>query len=157
MIVMIVKNLNAPAEGNIEQTPPSQAEKLDPYAQSGTYKGKYISFNYPPHYKSVPTKLTGSYLEVVSYHTVDVSGKQINIGVAPGNIASDSGVSYRRQHKELYKEDDSRLGVEFSKIDGTEDTFFIEHNGQLATVSATAPYNDQSGDALFVASSLRWK
>jgi hypothetical protein len=155
-LVSTIRNLNAPAVGSFNQTPPSEGEIIDPYGQTGIYTGEHISFKYPPHYKSVPAKLSGDYIEVVDYHTTDSTGKQINVGVAPGSLASDSGISYRRQHKELYRENDSQLGVEFTKLDGTEDTFYIEHSGLLATVSATAPYNNQAGDAVFVASSLKW-
>jgi hypothetical protein len=156
VVVIAVKNMSSPAQGSITQTPPNQAETIDPYAQSGTYKGKYITFNYPAHYKAVPAKLTGSYLEVADYHTTDSSAKQINVGVSRGSIDGDSGTVFRRQHKELYKENDSRFGVEFTRIDGTEDTFFMEHNGLLTTVSATSPYGGLNGEALFVASSLKW-
>jgi hypothetical protein len=99
-LVSTIRNLNAPAVGSFNQTPPSEGEIIDPYGQTGIYTGEHISFKYPAHYKSVPAKLSGDY--------------------------------------------------------GTEDTFYIGHNGLLATVSATAPYNNQAGDAVFVASSLKW-
>jgi hypothetical protein len=156
LVILAIKNLNTPAVGSVSQTPPTQAAKTDPYSSSGSFSGKYVSFQYPAHYKTVPTKLSGGYLEVVEYHTTDISGKQINIGVSPGSVSDNSGVIFRRQHKELYQENDSRGWVEFTKLDGTEETFFISHNSLLASVSLTAPYKDQSGDALFVASSLRW-
>jgi len=156
VIFSIIKRMNLPAVGSISQQPPAQAEKTDPYAAAGTYRGKYITFSYPAHYKKIPAKLSGSYLEVADYHTTDSTGKQINIGVAPGSLASDSSITYRRQHRELYKESSSSHSLEFTKLDGTEDTFFIEHNNLLASISATAPYNNQAGDALFVASSLKW-
>lgn len=154
--VLAIHNLNSPAQGSINQIPLDTAEKINPYIQPGSYKGKYISFSYPAHYKAVPSRLSGSYLEVADYHSTDVSSKQISIGVYRGSITSDSGFIYRERHKEIYKESDSRLGSEFLKLDGTEDTFFMEHNGLLTTVSATAPYGGLSGEALFVASSLKW-
>jgi hypothetical protein len=156
VIVMVVRNMNAPAQGSINETPASQAEKTTPYAQPGTYNGKYISFGYPAHFKKVPSAKTGNYLEVVGYHSTDTSAKQISIGVYPGSLTNDSGVIYRRGHRQLYRENDSRLGLEFIKLDGTEDTFFIEHAGLIATVSAAAPYGGLNGEALFVASSLKW-
>jgi len=155
-VFITVRNMSEPAEGNIQQIPLAQAEKVEPFAQPGSFKGKYISFKFPAHYKRIPATLSGSYLEVDSYHSTDTTGRQINIGVAKGSIASDAGVSFRRQHKELYKENTSNIGLEFSKLDGTEDSFFIEHNDMLATISATAPYDNQAGDALFVASGLKW-
>lgn len=155
-VVMAIHNLNSPAQGSINQTPLATADKTNPYAQPGNYKGKYISFSYPARYKKVPSKLTGSYLEVADYHSTDDSSKQISIGVYRGDFSSDSGFIYRQRHKELYKENDSRLGSEFLKLDGTEDTFFIEHNGLLTTISTTAPYGGITGETLFVASSLKW-
>jgi hypothetical protein len=154
---LTIRNLKAPAVGSIDQTPPSKAEATDPYAQPGTFNGKYVSFKYPAHFKAVPSKLSGSYLEVASFHGVDTTGKQINVGVLHGSFNTESAISFRRQHKELYKENTSNLGLEFTRIDGTEDTFFLEHNGLLASVSATAPYNNQAGDAIFVASGLKWR
>jgi hypothetical protein len=154
---LIIKNMSAPADGSIEQTPPAKAEVVDPYAQPGTYKGKYITFRYPAHFKTVPSKLSGSYLEVASYSSIDISGKQISVGVSRGSFDTESSIIYRRQHKNLYRENSSNLGLEFTKLDGTEDTFFLEHGGLIASVSATAPYNNQAGDAVFVASSLKWR
>ena len=154
--IVIAKNLSAPAQGSVAQTPPSQAETIQPYGQPGAFRGKYVAFNFPAHFKPVPTKLSGNYLEVADYHATDESAKQINVGVTPGDINADSGVVYRRQHKELYRETDSKLGVEFTKLDGTEDTFFMGHGGLLASVAATAPYGGLAGEALYVASSLKW-
>lgn len=153
---LIIKNLNAPAVGSVNQTPPAQSVPTDPYAQPGTYNGKYVSFKYPPHFKQISSTLNGSALEIVNYHSTDLAGKQISIGVYRSNIASSGDVQYRREHPELYKENDSRLGVEFTKTDGTEDTFFLEHNGLLASVSATAPSGGLAGEAFFVASGLKW-
>lgn len=157
LLIWIIHGLNAPAEGSISQTPPSQAQKADPYAQPGTFNGKYLSFQYPAHFKLINTKITGSYLETVGYSSTDQSGREINVGVYQGSVASDSGVVYRRQHPELYKETDSQLGLEFVKLDGTEDTFFLQHDGLIATVSATAPNANLNGEAYYVASSLQWK
>lgn len=156
VLVLAVHNMNSPAQGSISEAPASQQEKTDPYANPGTYHGKYISFTYPAHYKKVPSKITGNYLETVDYHTTDDSAKQISVGVYRGSMADDSGVLYRRNHKELYRENDSQIGVEFIKNDGTEDTFFIEHDSLFATVSATAPYGGLIGEALIVASNLKW-
>lgn len=155
-VVLAIMNMNEPAQGSINQTPQAAAEKTDPNAQPGAYRGKYISFSYPARFKAVPDALNGSYLEVNEYHSTDGTGKLINIGVYKGDISTDGGVAYRRLNKKLYRENDSRLGVEFTKVDGTEDTFFIEHNGLLATISATAAGGGLNGEAYFVASSLKW-
>jgi hypothetical protein len=156
-VVMAVKNLNAPAEGTISQTPASQAEKIAPYSQPGAYKGRYVSFTYPAHYKISPSKLSGSYLEVASLGAADISGKRITVGVYRGNLKDDGNVSFRRKYPNLYHETSSKIGLEFRRTDSTEDTFFISHNGMIASVSATTPGASQDNDALFVASSLQWK
>ena len=156
VLLVVVHNMNAPAVGDIDQTASAAPEKIDPYAKPGTYNGKYISFTYPAHYKKIPSKLTGSTLEVIEYHTTDTTGKQISTAVYKGDISQDSSVVYRRQHKELYTENQTQKWVEFDKNDGTEHTFFFEHNGLEASLSATAPFDDQSGDGLFAASSLKW-
>ena len=154
--VAIIKNLTAPAVGSISQTPPAQSQPADPYAQAGTYTGKYISFKYPPHFKKVPSETTGSVLEVADYHSLDLTGKQISIGVYRDSIANSSDIQFRRQRSDIYKENDSQKWVEFTRGDGTEDTFFLEHSGLLASVSATTPNGGLNGEASFVASSLKW-
>jgi hypothetical protein len=115
-----------------------------------------VSFKYPAHYKKVPSKITGSTLEVVSYHSTDSSAKQINVAVYPGNLSGDSSINFRRQNKGVYIESDSQKWIEFTKKDSTEDTFFIENDGKIVTVAFTSPYSDQSGDGIYVASSLKW-
>jgi hypothetical protein len=157
VIFLVVKGLKAPAQGSLSQTPPSKAEKTVAFSQPGTYKGKYVSFTYPAHYKPAPTKLTGTYLELASYSSTDQTFKEINVGVYSGTISNDSGVSLRRLNKNSYKETTSARGVEFTKADGSEDTFFLEHNGLMASVSTTGPDAVSSGETLYIASSLHWR
>lgn len=158
VLFLIIHAMSSPAVGSLTQTPPNQqAYKPDPYASSGIYNGQYISFTYPAHFKKVPSKLTGDVLETVEYVSTDQSARHIDVGVYRGDVSSDSGVTYRRQHPELYKETSSQQWIEFTRLDGTEDTFFIQHNGLEATVSATAPNANLSGEALFVASGMKWK
>lgn len=156
VLTIVIKNMAAPAVGDIDQTPPARAEKTDPYGQPGSYKGKYVSFNYPAHYKKSLSKLTGTSLEVVDYHATDSTGKTISVSVYRGNTNDDSNIAFRRQHKELYTENDTQKWLEFTKKDGTEDTFFLNHSGLETSVAFTAPYSDTSGDGLYVASSLKW-
>ncbi|HET7827564.1 MAG TPA: hypothetical protein VFK97_01730 [Candidatus Saccharimonadales bacterium] len=157
VVFLVVKNMTAPAVGSINQAPPAQSATTEPYTQPGKYSGQYVSFSYPAHFKKVPSKLTGSFLETVDYHSTDLAGKQINVGVYKSAVDSDSSISYRRQHKDSYTETDSQKWIEFSKKDGTEDTFYLEHGDLLASVSATAPSGGLNGEALFVASGLKWK
>jgi len=155
--VLFVRTLDSPVLGSVNQTPPSQAVKVDPYSQPGTYKGKYITFTYPEHYKSSPTSLSGSYLEVAAYSYTAGTYKQLSVGVQPGSLSSDGSIAYRQQHPELYRETTSPLGIEFVNKAGTEDTFYIAHNGLIASVSVTAPGADLDNDALYVAGGLRWR
>jgi hypothetical protein len=155
-LVMIVHNLNAPAVGDIDQASSAVPERMGPFAQPGTYHGKYISFAYPAHFKKIALKQTGSSLEVADFHTTDITSKQIAVEVRTGSIAASGDIQYRRQNQAIYKENDSQKWIEFTKLDGTEDTFFLEHNGHLASVSATAPGGGLNGEAFFVAGSLKW-
>ena len=157
LVILSIRNLKSPAVGSIQQSPTTQAEKTIPFSQPGSYKGKYVSFTYPAHFKAEPTRLTGSYLETADYGSTDQTSKHINVGVSKSSINSDGGVSFRRLRPELYKEISSSRGVEFTKIDGTEDTFFMEHNGLLASVSTTAPSASLNGETTFVSSSLKWR
>lgn len=157
VIVITLHGLNAPAEGTISQTPPSQGQTSDPYVSPGNFNSKYLTFQYPAHFKLTPTRLTGATLETVEYTSSDQSERHIDVAIFKGNVSDDSAVSYRRQHPELYKETTSRSWIEFSRLDGTEDSFFLQHNDLEATVSASAPFANLNGEALFVVSSLQWK
>src|SRR3954454_23868209 len=77
--ILAVHNLNAPAVGQISQQPPAKAERIDPYANPGSYAGKYLSFTYPAHYKVVPSQKTGALLDVVSLYATDQTSKQISV------------------------------------------------------------------------------
>ena len=157
LVLLVVRGLTGPAEGTLSQTPPSQAQKVIPYRQPGTYKGKYITFTYPEHYRPTTSKLSGSYLEVANYTSTDQSFKNMAVGVYKGSLSSDGSLNYRQQHPELYSHTTSKLGIEFVKLDGTEDTFFLQHNDLLATVSVTSQYKNLNSDALYVASGLHWR
>jgi hypothetical protein len=143
--------------GTLSQAPQSQAQKVVPYSQPGTYKGKYISFTYPAHYRATASKLTGNYLEIANYTSTDQNFQSISVGVYRGLLSTDGSVNYRQQHPELYSHTTSKLGIEFVKLDGTEDTFFLQHNDLLVTVSVTSTYKNLGTDALFVASGLHWR
>ena len=158
-VYLSVRNLNAPAEGTINQTPPDKLEKIDPYANPGTYNGKYISFTYPAHYKKVPSVLTGSYLEVVDFYTTNQNGRQISVGVMPGSLADNSGVDYRKQHTELYTANPrTQNSQSFSAKSGAEVDDFIEHGGMVVSIAITSQNPaDLSEDYSTIVSSLRWK
>jgi hypothetical protein len=160
IIIIAVKGLGSPAQGSISQTPASQAEPTDPYAQQGHYSGKYFNFIYPPHYKKINSQLSGTYLEVIELANTDHSGRHITIGVRPGNLNDDSGITYRKQHPEIYHQEPRTIyGLSFSSnTPEAERITFMQHNNLLATVSVTAPAGaDLAPDLEIIVTSLRWK
>jgi hypothetical protein len=159
--ILAVHNLNAPAVGQISQQPPAKAERIDPYANPGSYAGKYLSFTYPAHYKVVPSQKTGALLDVVSLYATDQTSKQISVGVMRENIADDSGIRLRRQEKDKYVEmPRTKTGaVEFtSTANGSEITAFVPHQDLVASFSITAPPSwDLMSDMNTMLDSLAWK
>jgi len=157
-IMIFVHALNAPAIGSLNQTPPAKAEVVDPYAEPGNYKGKYISFTYPTHYRTLSAKKTGSSLEVANFYSTDHTSKQISIEVVPSGVAEES-INYRKAHPETYIADGrTRDGQSFTiRTNGSERTIFINHGENAVTISVSTPNSaDVSVDAQFIASSLRW-
>jgi hypothetical protein len=158
-ISMSIKGLSSPAEGTISQSPLSSSPISDPTATvAGNYSGKYISLSYPANYKPVPSKLSGNFLEVASFYGTKDRSKQISVGILRENIGDDSGIAYRRQHKELYRQENSTGNtVTFSSIDGHEWTSYLAHSGLVASVSVSSSnITDLSADSQAVVSSLRW-
>lgn len=159
VLYQVVRTLNAPAQGSINQTPPDKAENIDPYAQPATYNGRYISFTYPAHYKKIPSAITGGYLEVFSLHSTDQRGRNITVGVQKGSLADSSAVAYRRAHPELYTEEPrTRTAVTFTTKSTPEMVSFLQHNDLLANVSITSQSDPNlSEDLQTILNSFAWK
>jgi hypothetical protein len=161
VVFLTFKNMNAPAEGTIAQTPPSKQAIQDPYSNPTKYNGKYIRFTYPAHFKKIPSQLSGSYLEVDEFSGTDFSAKHLTIGVMPGSLSSDSAVTYRKQRPEIYKAlPESRYGIGFtSSANGSEETAFTQHGNLVASVSETTPAQnvDLSSDVQGILTSMQWK
>jgi uncharacterized protein (UPF0333 family) len=160
VIVLIIKNMNGPAEGKVAYVSQSQSAIKPTTATSKQYDGKYISFTYPEHYKIVPSQQSSGYLDIVSINNTDHSGKYISIGVLRESLANDSGVNYRKAHPELYKQ----VSASSDKIiyestgDKAEKTGFVAHGGLVTTISITANGSrDLSQDFEVIANSLQWK
>jgi hypothetical protein len=161
VVVLIVKNMNGPAEGTVayksQSEPPIKPASLTPKK----YDGKYVSFTYPEHYKVVASPPTnGGYVEIISLDNTDHTGKYISVGVIKENIMNDSGIGYRKAHPELFKQTVSTADkIVFLGIGATaEQTGFIGHNGLVATVSITANgKRDLNADFNTIADSLQWK
>lgn len=160
-VALAVHNLNAPAEGSITQTPPSKAEVTDPYANPGTYNGKYVSFTYPAHYKKVPSQITGSYLEVIDFYATDQTSKQIAIGILKESLSDDSGIAFRKMHPDVYQlEPRTRSGavIYTSTANGSERTAYLQHQDKVITISITSPPGlDLTADSETILNSLQWK
>jgi hypothetical protein len=154
-------NLNAPAEGTINQTSTIDTKSQDPYANPGKYSGQYIGFTYPAHYKQVPAQKTGSYLEVAGFYGSDATSKQISVGVLKESIGDDSGVKLRRIETDKYQElprNTTGIITFSSSVDGSERTAYVPHQDKVAIISISAPTGwDLSEDLNTIIYSLRWK
>jgi hypothetical protein len=160
--VATIRNLNAPAEGTINQvTNVADAEKTDPYANPSNYSGKYITFTYPAHYKKIPSQKSTNYLEVVNFYGTSQTSKQISVGVLKENLADDSGYNLRKKETNIYiQEPRNKTGVVVfsSTTNGSERTAFAPHQDKVATISITAPPGwDLTEDLATVLNSLKWK
>ncbi len=160
LVILAVHNLNAPAVGTINQTPPSKSDANDPYANPGKYSGKYINFTYPAHYRKVNTQLSGSYLEVAGFYATNQSSKQISVGVLTENIKEDSGIRLRRLQTDKYHEEPrtaSGAVIFSSSANGNERTAYVPHADKVAAISLTSPPGwDLSEDLNTVLNSLEW-
>jgi hypothetical protein len=156
-LVSAVRNLNSPAQGTVTQNNIDNAARINSGPQK--YSDKYISFTYPGGFEVSPAEKGGSYVDVVNLISSQRRDRYAAIGVVRESLDSDSGVVYRRLHPELYKTVPAPAGsLVFAKDDNTEYTGFIEHAGQVISISFTsvAP-RDMSGDYRTIAGSLAWK
>ncbi len=161
IIIVVIRNMSAPAVGSLNQTPPAKQEIVDPYKEPATYSGKSISFTYPAHYKIAPVKAGAGYQDAVNYISIDHTNKQISVSVSKDSLGNSSGVSFRKAHPELYVEARTRYGLSFTsttKAAEAESTSFIQHGELLASVSLTGPSGtDLTGDTSTILSSLQWR
>jgi hypothetical protein len=161
IVYAVVKNMNAPAIGSLNQTPPAKQEVVDPYKEPGSYSGKYISYTYPAHYKKVAIKDQQDYFDRADYLSTDRSNKQISISVSKDTLDNNSGVSFRKAHPELYTQSRTRFGLTFvstAKATSSDTTAFVQHNELLASISLSAPAGtDLAADMSTLLNSLQWK
>jgi hypothetical protein len=157
---LFIKNMNGPAEGTVAYTSSNQTSLKPTTASSGKYEGQYISFEYPAHYKIVPSQKSNGILDTISLDNTDHSGKYVSISVLKEALGNDSGINYRKAHPELYTQvsSDTNRVVFAGKGASSERTGFIAHNGLVATVSVTANGSrDLSKDFDRIVNSLQWK
>jgi hypothetical protein len=161
LVMLVVHNLNAPAEGTITRTELGATPHIsDTYTQPALYKGKYLSFTYPAHYKPTDSQLSGNYLEVADFFATDHSSRQISVGVTKENVVSDSGLVYRQRNPQLYKSvpnDKPDYYVFTSGVNGSESTAFVGHQGLVVAISLSAPAGrDLNPDLQTILNSLKW-
>ena len=157
---LAVRNMNSPAEGTVT-TPLNDnvASAAKPQLVDKTYSGTALNFKYPAKFQINPSTKSAGYLDSVMLIQTDRRDEYAAIGVTHGTLTSDSGVSYRRLHSNLYKSVSSTAtSAVFTKSDNTEYTGFIQHDGLIASISLTSVSpGDLSSDYNTIAESLQWK
>lgn len=156
--VMFVKNMNGPAEGAVTQQQSSQTKVA--VAVPGKYSDQFIGFTYPAHYTVVPSQKTAGYLDIVSLHNTDHSGKYVEVGLQRENLQTDPGYTHRKYNPGIYKQLSTTSGgaVFASSQNGSEQTGFITHGALVLSISLTANGNAQlDQDYNVIANSLQWK
>jgi hypothetical protein len=161
-IIGIIKILNSPAVGTVIPTATQPSSTTVAPNKPGNYFDKYISFTYPGNLEVIPSQKGTGYLDVVNLYSnnTDHNNEHLAVAVVHGAIANDSGISYRRAHTELYKEQPGSSGtIIFTKTDnGNEKTAFMTHGDLLASVSLTVPGSkDLSSDFATILNSFLWK
>jgi hypothetical protein len=160
VVVLVIKNMNGPAQGTVAYQNPNQPAIKPTQTTPSKYDGKFISFNYPTHYKIVPSQKSAGYLEVISLNSTDHSGKYVSVGILRETLTNDSGLNHRKAHPELYKLTSSTPNkvVFVGTGNEAEQTGFVAHNGLVATVSLTAiSHKDLNEDFNIIVNSLHWK
>lgn len=162
VIIVVIKILNSPAVGTVMPivTQPSSATTTS--NKPGNYSDKYISFTYPGNLEVIRSQKSTDYLDVVNLYSNNTnhSNEHTAISVVRGAMTNDSGISYRRAHTELYKEQAGSSGaIIFTKTNGgNEKTAYIPHGDLLASVSLTVPGSkDLNSDFSMILNSFHWK
>src|SRR5579884_4273435 len=154
--VSAILNLNSPAQGTIV-TPDIGSKQLAKQDTSNKhYSDNVINFDYPYNFQVSPTQKQNGYLDAVNLITTQRQDEYVSIGVYQGDISSDSGVSYRRSHPDLYSLiTDAANQKVYQKTDKTEYTGFIQKAQDVITISFTsvAP-KDMSGEYQTIANSI---
>lgn len=142
VVYISINAMHSPAVGTVKQVSAQQATK---HAQAvevdGFHNGKLINFSYPPGYTRLKQKLSGNYLEVVGLGGPRKANRQITVGVSRDSLENNSGIVFRRQHMDIYKEEKLKAGgvVFTSSKSGYERMAFIEHEDMLASVAVVSP------------------
>jgi hypothetical protein len=159
-LVMAIRTLNSPAEGTVT-TQVADTAAGQPKSQPAykTYSDAIVTFNYPGIYSAAAGQKSTGYLDSIELRKTQQRTEFANIGVYPGTLANESGISYRRGHPELYKPVTTGDGtIVYSKNDSTEYTGFLQKGNDIVTISFTAVgAHDFTDDYKMVADSLQLK
>lgn len=157
-MILAVRNLNSPAQGQIINPPSTESKTAQPPAAK-SYQDDFISFNYPSSYDVQPSPKDKTSLDSVKLIDGRLRDRFAALALTRESLAGDSGLNYRKIHPELYKtvSSASQMAI-FSKLDGTEYTGFVAHNDEVLSISLTAvSTTDLSGDYHQIADSLKWR
>jgi hypothetical protein len=161
-VALTIKILDSPATGTII-TPTANSTVLNTLPKGPqAYSDKYIGFDYPPTLTVTNSSKDISSVDVVNLYSArtDHSNEHVAVAITHETLASDSGLKYRRDHPELYKEESlpSGMAVFSSDKNGHEKTGFIAHGDSVLSVSITVPGSkDLTPDFNLITSSLTWK
>jgi hypothetical protein len=158
-VVLAIRNMNGPAEGTVTTPLNDDPAVIKGRPSSKSFNDKVISFDYPSEYQVTSSDKVPGRVDVIDLVKTNPHDQSIAISVTEGSLNTDSGVSYRRLHPELYKNVSiSPLNQVFSKSDGTEYTGFIQYGGRVIAISLTSvSKKDLSQDYNLIAGSLQWK
>lgn len=160
-LAALIKNLDSPVQGVITDSGAvSNTTPAKSVPEVKSYSDKYIGFSYPGKFTLSPSQKTGGYLDVVNLISTPRRSEYVSIGVYPGDLSSDSGVTYRQRNPQIYKLLASTpSSLYFANIQtNAELTGFFMHSGLMTSVSVTANSTmDLSPDYQVITGSLSWK
>ncbi|MBA3757842.1 hypothetical protein H0X09_03185 [Candidatus Saccharibacteria bacterium] len=153
--------MNSPAVGSVKKINiPNTDPALADVPKDGLFDGKYVSFSYPEGYTDLKQKPTGTYVEIASLGGPGKANKQITVGVSKDSLKNSSGVIFRRQNKDIYKEESEPNNslVFTSSKNGYERITFIARGDLMASVSVLSPSGyDMKSISDQIIGSLEWK
>ncbi len=135
---------NNRAEGTISQLEPAaeRVESAEKVEKEVSLNGKYVQFNYPAHYRKIPSQKNTN-LETINLLSSPSQGGEIAVIVTQGQFDENSALKLRRLQKEIYTEEAAKIpsstGFVFTKQPpGFEKTAIVEYNGMVASIAITS-------------------
>jgi hypothetical protein len=158
VIISVVHNLNSPANGTITESNYDSISQIKNNSPQ-KYSDDYISFTYPGTFEQTASEKSPGILSAVNLTIRKHRDEYVAIAVIKEALQSDSGLTYRHQHPDLYKVVSEKPNeVIYEKNDKTEYTGFIVHGNKTTSVSFTSVSpQDMSADYKAITDSLQWK